>query len=245
MQNKFSEPGSDGDLNPSVNIWKKGIVFTHRASPAGAEAGYRISVAFKRGVSRPVAGFHDLYDRVSSIGTQRVAELAAENQHLASTASIVCHGWQLLGDGGRPVSLDEGGKIATAFVTFSVRKAADQSASDGERPPTFEDLHTPGGNSLEDLVRAEPQRAAEVYNEFDFSDSEEDLVTVSFGETIIPVEDGVLDFGPSVGRAEKFARSYYGTLASLGEVETPFRITRREWFLADSRFVTVHVCFPR
>jgi hypothetical protein len=106
-------------------------------------------------------------------------------------------------------------------------------------------LHTPGGSSLEDLVRAEPQPSAEVYNEFDFSDSEGDLVTVSFGETIIPVEDGVLDFEPSVDRAGKFARSYYGILASLEEVQTPFRITRREWFLADSRFLTVHVCFLR
>jgi hypothetical protein len=58
MQRKFSEPGSDGDLSHS-NIWKKGIVFTRRASPVRLEAGYRISVAFKRRVSsvRPVAVF--------------------------------------------------------------------------------------------------------------------------------------------------------------------------------------------
>src|SRR5262249_28050385 len=162
-----------------------------------------------------------LYGRVTFIGTRRVAELASVRRHLAGTASIVCHGWRLLGAGGRLATLDEGGKIATAFVTLELRTAGKESASDGERQPTDEDLNTPGGTSLEDLMRAAPQRAAEVYNEFDFSDTGDDPVTVSFGERIAPGEDGVLDFGPSVERAETFAHSYYGMLASLGEVGSP------------------------
>jgi hypothetical protein len=243
MHRKFSEPGRDGDLDTSVNIWKKGIVYTRKAR--SVETGYRLSVAFKRGVSpaHPLTGFQDLYSRVISIGTRRVAELISVEEHLAGTASIVCQGWRLLGEGGRLASLDEDGKIATAFVTLELRTA--ESASDGERQPSDEDLNTPGGTSLEDLIRVAPQLAAEVYNEFDFSDTTDDPVTVSFGERIAAGEDGFLDFGPSVERAEAFTRSYYGMLASLGEVGSPLRIVRREWFLADPGFVTVHVCFSQ
>jgi hypothetical protein len=252
MRLKFSEPGGEGDLDPSANIWKKGIVFTRRAAstefPADSEGcrfpGYRISVGFKRGVShRPVVGFQDLYGRVFSAGTRRVAELVSANQNLATTASIVCHGWRLLGEGGKPVEPNERGKIAIAFVMLSLRAAGNEK--DGEREPTVADLGSPGGSSFEDLVRVEPQRAEEIYNEFDFSNSTSDQVTVSFGENIPSSEDGVFDFGPTVERAEKFARAYHGALASLGEVDTPFRVVRREWFLADPRFVTVHICFPR
>jgi hypothetical protein len=155
----------------------------------------------------------------------------------------VCHGWRLLGEGGKPVALNEYGKIATAFVTLSLLTAGNEG--DGERQPTLAELKSPGGSSLEDLVRVEPQRAEEVYNEFDFSNSLNDPVTVSFGEKIAPGGDGVFDFGPSVERAERFALSYYRILASFGEVDTPFRIVRREWFFADPRFVTVHNCFLR
>jgi hypothetical protein len=51
MQSKFPEPGSGGELDSSVNIWEKEIVFTRRAPPSGVEAGYPISVGFKRGAS--------------------------------------------------------------------------------------------------------------------------------------------------------------------------------------------------
>lgn len=243
---KFIEAGSDGDRVSTANVWKKGIVFTRWVSPAGIEAGHRISVGFKRGVSlaRPLRGFHDIYNRVFAIGTRRIAELAATNQDLACTASIACHGWQLLAEGGRPVSLDEGGKAAAAFVNLSVRKIANENVSDGECRPTFEDLRNPGGSRLEDLLHAESQHPAELYNEFDFSNCEDDLIVVSFGEAIIPA-DGTIDFGPHIENAETFTRWYYDTLTSLGEVQTTFRVIRREWFLADSRLVTVHVFFRR
>lgn len=244
MHLNFLEPGKDGDLDPSANIWKKGIVFTSRDTSSGFP-GYRISVGFKRGesASQPVPDFQDLYGRVFSLGTRRVAELASANRTLAPTASIVCQGWTRLGEGGKPVAPNEHGKIVAAFVTFSLLTFG--SEENGERHPTPVELEAPGGSTLEDLTRAEPQRAEEVYNEFDFSDSASDPVTVSFGEKIAPAGDGVFDFRPAVERAERFARSYHRTLASCGEVDTRFRIVRREWFLADPRFVTVHICFQR
>ena len=68
-------------------------------------------------------------------------------------------------------------------------------------------------------------------------------VTVRFGENIAPSEDGRLDFEPSVRRADAFVRAYHGMLSAFAEVEAPLRVVRREWFLADPVFVTVHVCF--
>jgi len=55
----------------------------------------------------------------------------------------------------------------------------------------------------------------------------------------------VLHFGPSNEIAETFARSFHDTVVSFGELETPFKMVRREWFLADHGFVTVHVCFQQ
>ena len=94
MHAKYSEPGIESDLDLSVDIWKKGIVFTSRTPSSGIDAGYRISVAFKRSVStvHPLVGFRDLYGRVNAIGAERVSGLVSANQHLSHTATIVCHG---------------------------------------------------------------------------------------------------------------------------------------------------------
>jgi hypothetical protein len=192
-----------------------------------------------------VVGFKELYYRVTFIGNRRVNELASIKPLLAGAASIVCHGWLLLAEGGRPASIEEGGKIASAFVTLALPTVGSEHTSDGERVPTDVDLLAPGGTNLDDLARIQPQRAAEVYSEFDFSGSRDDVITVSFGEALAPDEKATLDFRPSVERAEAFARSYHGMLASFGEVDAPFRIVHREWFLADQEFVTVHVCFSR
>ena len=117
-----------------------------------------------------------------------------------------------------------------------------------EPPPTEEALQSPGGATLEQLERLAPQRADEIYNEFDFADPSirnTDPITVSYGEAI-PGSDLSLDFAPFVNRAETVARSYHTLLQGLGEASAqPFRIQRREWFLASQSFVTIHICFDQ
>jgi hypothetical protein len=243
MDDKFSLPGSDGELDPSSNMWRKGIVLTKRPgtqSLSAVKQGYRVSVVFKRGVSaeHPVAGFHDLYQRVSFVANQRISELTPPDSNEQPASVILCHGWRLLGDTGN---------LATAFVTLGIGSPDESGTNvEGEQVPTDEDLRSPGGASLEDLVRLTPQRAEELYNEFDFTDAStpsSDPITVSYAETIL---DGDLaDFTPFVERAEEFARSYYKLLKRFEEVNSRFRVTRREWFLADRRLVTVHICFSR
>jgi len=69
---------------------------------------------------------------------------------------------------------------------------------------------------------------------------------VSYGEPIPEIPAGEsTDFQPFVDRAQIFANSYHHLLQHFGEVSTPFRPTQREWFLADRKLVTVHICFNR
>ena len=236
-------PGFDGELDPSANIWLKGIVFTTWADmlrPA-VKPGYRVSVGFKRGVSAldPPSDFHALYQRVASMATQRMSELVLRDPSPA--VSILCHGWRLLG---------EAGNVATAFITLALRSPeALASVTDTERPPSVEELRTPGGTSTEDLALLAQQRPEEVYSEFDFTDAAvpgSDLITVSYAESIpwIPESDP-FDFKPYVERAEAFAKSYHRRLERIGEIGSPFLATRREWFLVDRKLVSIHICFSR
>ena len=146
MEQKFMLPGCDGELDPS-NIWLKGIVFTTWADMLRPtlEPGYRVSVGFKRGISDldAPADFHAMYERVASIATQRMSELVSSDPSPA--VSILSHGWRLLG---------EAGKVATAFITLALRSPGEvDKRPSAERPPSVEELRTPGGTSLEDLAR--------------------------------------------------------------------------------------------
>jgi hypothetical protein len=83
--------------------------------------------------------------------------------------------------------------------------------------------------------------------EFDFTEAsaaDTDPVTFSYGEPASG--DGAIDFQPFVERAERLARDYYRFLQSVQETHAQaFRIIRREWFLADRNFATIHICFER
>jgi hypothetical protein len=117
----------------------------------------------------------------------------------------------------------------------------------GEPEPTDEALLSPGGASLEELAGLAPQRADELYNEFDFSESstaDTDPVTLSYGEPSSGTD--VVDFEPFLQRAGRLAAAYHTFLQSLGETRSDvFRITGREWFLANQDFVTIDICFAR
>jgi hypothetical protein len=236
----FLAPGSDGELDPGTGLWRKGLVYTRTGLPLlSTEQNHRISVGFKRGVgaAHPFRGFQEVYQRVATIANRRISQLTCPETGERPGRIILCHEWRWLGD-----------KIVTALITVGLR-CSDQGGMDvqGEPVPTEEALRSPGGATLEELARFAPQRADEIYNEFDFTDPSTpntDLVTLSYGE---PISDGdTVDFRPFVERAERLARSYHALLQTLGEASSqPLRIKRREWFLASQTFVTIHICFDR
>ena len=101
---------------------------------------------------------------------------------------------------------------------------------------------------MAELEGLAPQRADEIYNEFDFTDPSTpgaDPITLSYGESISG-RDLNLDFRPFVERAEKVARYYHALLQSLGEASTrSFQVRRREWFLASETLVTIQIFFDQ
>ena len=240
---KFLAAGADGELAPGSSLWRKGLVYTTRPKPAGRlqHGDYRISAGFKRGVASAHAftGFHDLYRRVVTVAGRRVSQLTCPDTREIPSSIILGHAWRPLGE-----------NIVTSLITLSLRCPAQDGSTHGlvrgELPPTDEALRFPGGATLEDLERLAPQRADELYNEFDFTDPSSpntDPITFSYGESTFS-SDQSLDFTPFVERAETVARSYHALLQSFGEAGADsFRIQRREWFLASPSFVTVHICF--
>ena len=237
---KFLAPGADGELAPGTRLWRKGLVYTTRTGPSGQFSGddYRISVGFKRGVAsvRATAGFHDVYRRVVTVARHRISQLTCPNTGEGPRSIILGHTWRPLGE-----------NIVTSLITLCLRCSGQNGIEGkGEQPPTEEALRSPGGATLEELERLAPQRADEIYNEFDFTDPSTpntDPITLSYGESISG-SDPSLDFRPFVERAERVARSYHTLLQSLGEASAQsFRIQRREWFLASQSFVTIHICF--
>jgi hypothetical protein len=238
---KFLAPGADGELAPETSLWRKGLVYTTRTGlspsrPYGDD--YRISVGFKRGVAavHATTEFHDVYQRVATVASYRISQFTCPDTGEVPCSIILGHTWRPLGD-----------NIITALITLCLR-CPGQNGIEGEPPPTEEALRSPGGATLEELERLAPQRADEIYNEFDFTDPSSQNpapITLSYGESISG-SDMVVDFRPFVKRAERVARSYHGLLQTLGEASAqPFRIRHREWFLASQSFVTIHICIDQ
>jgi hypothetical protein len=239
----FRTPGADGELAPGTSLWRKGLVYTTRtAKPADwhSRDGYRISVGFKRGGAavNSATGFHDAYRRVATIANYRVSQLTCPATGEAPNSLILGHMWGALAE-----------NIIAALITLSMRCSHLNGRGErGEPPPSAESLSAPGGATLEELERLAPQRADEIYNEFDFTDPampDSAPISLSYGERI-PGGDAAVDFGPFVRRAETVARSYHTLLRNFNEAGAqPFRIRRREWFLASESLVTIHICFER
>jgi hypothetical protein len=239
----FNAPGHDGQLPGEANIWLKGVVYTRRSSPHEqhpAESGYRVSAAFKCGPVAAAAngGFRALYRRVRTLAEQAISEKKWPSPESTPVRKVLCHGWRNFGET----------NISTAFIMLEVRRSPlDCDEQTAELEPTEQDFLEPGGSSLDEIARLNPQRFDEFFNEFDFTESsipESDLVTLSYGERF--QSRGPLNFEPYVQRAEKQAERYRAFLKDQGETQSgAFKILQREWFLANHDFVTVHVCFER
>lgn len=233
-------PGRDTRLPADANIWHKGMVFTRRSSSTdlSGESVYKVFAGCKCSPAASAAqgGFKGLYQRVQALAEQAIGDKRWPD----ATRPIVktlCNGWRRV----------EEANVSVAFTALELRCSVGHNQDTLEWHPTDEDFVKPGGSPPEELARFSPQHADELYNEFDFTESsvhEGDFVTMSYGERI-PIVSSI-DFAPFVRRAEREAERYHRFLGDLREIQCDsFRIVHREWFLANSDFVTVHICFER
>ena len=100
---------------------------------------------------------------------------------------------------------------------------------------------TSGGATMEEMQHRSPQRATEVFVEFDHrhpAASGAPLFTYSYGERV--AVDTVDSFEPFVRRAENHARAHQALFDMPGTSATPSSIRHREWYMADN-LVTVEL----
>lgn len=236
----FSQASSDGTLPVDFVEWQWGVTYTLRP-PAGAPLApgreYALTVSVRRVSAGPSQTYAPLYRHASRIASARGDELAAAaGQPLHRR--IISHGWRSAEIGDT--------RLATAFVMMGLSVAGGgEPASEGEPVPADSDLQAEGGATLAMLQRQAPQRAPEVYVEFDHRDEASShphgIMMLSYGERVEPSER--FSFAPSVARAEQRAWFHRRLLAD-GRNHAPLEVVRREWFMVhETNLATVHVYF--
>jgi hypothetical protein len=238
----FSQASSDGELPDDFVEWQWGVTYTLRppdGPPLSPGREYPITVSVRRVSAGRSQTYAPLYRHALRIASARGDELAAAAGHPRLHRRIISHGWRSVEIGDK--------RLATAFVMMGLVVTGDgEPASEGEPVPGDRDLETEGGATLEMLQRQAPQRAPEVYVEFDHRDEESPhphgIMTLSYGERVEPSEP--FSFAPSVARAEQRARFHRRLLVEGLPADAPLEVVRREWFMVhETNLATVHVYF--
>lgn len=195
---------------------------------------YRITVKVQRKVTEvdPDTTFAGLYARATTIANARCQDFARADEGVHRW--VMCHAWRIV-----PAGISS---FAFAVVmTGLMRPTAGQMPPSGELPPTAQELMTSGGATMEEMQQRSPQRAAEVFVEFDHrhpAASGAPVFMYSYGERV--AEDTVYSFEPFVRRAEVHARAHTALFDEPGSWAIPSRVDNREWYVADS-LVTVEL----
>jgi hypothetical protein len=232
----YSRPSVDIERRADAE-WQWGVTHTigsERLAPMLPGVDYSITVKVQRKMTEidPDATFAGLYARATTIADARCRDFARESDGVHHW--IMCHAWRAL-----PV-----GSSSLAFamiMTGLTRPAPGQMTVPGEPVPTTQELLTSGGATLEELQRRSPQRASEVFVEFDHrhpAASDPPLFMYSYGERV--AVDTVESFEPFVRRAENNARAHQALFDVPGTSATSSAIAHREWYVADN-LVTVEL----
>ncbi len=160
----FSNPGEDGALPTGALEWRRALVYTGKfGNPDSFDcaAGYRIAVSFKElvGPEEEVAGFNDIYDRITAIARARINQLTCacgERPHVG----IRRQGWCRFG-----ATCD----IAIAFALWELACAKEDGQLVSEPTPTAEDLSKPREATPEVSPPFSLENADEIYNTVDFA----------------------------------------------------------------------------
>jgi hypothetical protein len=140
----------------------------------------------------------------------------------------MCHAW-------RTVPVRSSSLVFAVVMMGLMRATAGQMPPPGEPAPTTQELMTSGGATMEEMQHRSPQRATEVFVEFDHrhpTASGASPFTYSYGERVgVHTVDS---FEPFVRRAENHARAHQALVDVLGTSPIPASIGLREWYMADN-----------
>ena len=232
----YSRPSVDVERRTDAE-WEWGVTHTVRPelAPVLPDVPYSITVKVQRRVTDldRDTRFAGLYARALTIAGARCHDFAQDDVGLHPR--VMCHTWRTVPAGGS--------SIAFAVVMMGLMRAtAGQMLPPGEPAPTAQELMTRGGATMEEMQHRSPQRATEVFVEFDHRDpaaSGTPPFMYSYGERVAvhPV-DGFEQF---VWRTENHARAHKALVDVLGTSVIPSAIGFREWYMADDNLVTVEL----
>jgi hypothetical protein len=229
---------------PSVDVerradgeWQWGVTQTVRPeklAPILPDVGYSITVKVQRMVTGvdPDTMFPWLYARATTIADARCRDVAREEESMHHW--VICHAW-------RTVPVGSSSLVFAVVMMGLMRPTAGQIPPPGEPTPTTRELMTSGGATMAEMQHRSPQRATEVFVEFDHrqpATGGAPLFMYSYGERV--AMDTVDSFEPFVRRAEKNARAYQAIFDVSGTSQQPYAICHREWYSADN-LVTVEL----
>jgi hypothetical protein len=232
----YSRPSVDVERRADAE-WQWGVTHTVRPEQHGPmlpDVEYSITVKVQRTVTevdrdRTFAG---LYARATTIAGARCRDFTRERDGVHQW--LMCHAWRTVPAGSNSVMF--------AIVMMGLmRPAAARVPPPGKPAPTTQELMTSGGATMEEMQHRSPQRATEVFVEFDHrhpTAGGAPLFMYSYGERV--AVETVDSFEPFVRRAKDNARAHQALFGVPGTSAAPFSIGHAEWYVADD-LVTVEL----
>src|SRR5688572_27112042 len=231
----YSRPSVDVERRADTE-WQWGATHTVRPekpAPMLPNVEYSITVKVQRRVTEvdPDLTFAGLYARATNIAVARCHDFAREEEGVHHW--VMCHAWRTAPAGSSSL-------VFAVVMMGLMRPDAGQIPPPGEPAPTTQQLMTSGGATMEEMRHRSPQRATDVFVEFDHrhpAAGPTPPFMYSYGERMVGTVDS---FEPFVRRAENNARVHQALFDVPGTAAAPFSIGHREWYIADN-LVTVEL----
>ena len=226
----YSRPCVDVDRETHAE-WQWGVTHTVRPeklAPMSPGVEYSITVKVQRVVTDadPETTFSALFARATAIAGARCHDFARGDEGVHRW--VMCQAWRTVPAGANSL------KFAIVMMGL-IRPVASQAPPPSQPPPTTQELMMSGGATMEEMRQRSPQRATEVFVEFDHrhpAGGGAPLFLYSYGERL--AVDTVDSFEPFVQRAESNALAHQAMFGLPGTSEAPFPICHREWYMADN-----------
>jgi hypothetical protein len=203
--------GSEGTLPVDFVPWQRGVTCTVRPewlAPIDSHRTYLANVTVQRtaALGEPFTDYERLYNHALAIVRKHQLDRTGGAE---LKTWIQAHAW---------FRIDlPGSALVSATVTLGLSANEDAPKMAGEPPPSPEELRHTSGQTPESLAAQHANRTSErridhLYTEFDRTGGASSDITLSYGEY---AHDAPSDYGPFIGRAERFVQAYDSSLAFL------------------------------